>query len=138
MSSAALWLMRRYGLMSLLLGILSACGHRGSESLVLIEVTNEGGCVPEVCVERASRLQKLLTVELAVRSDCAGIHPYLSRNEWALAKTPPGARHWTLSVHQSLGPGPSRLTWLLSGPGKNYHGAGDPPQIIKDLCVLTQ
>jgi hypothetical protein len=137
-SAVALQLLRRYGPMALLLGTLSACGRGGPESLVLIEVTNEGGCVPEVCLERASRLEKLLTVQLAARSDCAAVHPFLSRNDWALAKTPPGARHWTLTVYQSHAPGPGQLTWLLSGPGKNYHGSGDPPQILKEVCGLAR
>ena len=136
-SAAGERLLRRYGPLLGLLAVLSACSHHSSDSLLLIEITHQEFCAPEVCAQAASRLDKLLNVQLGLRSDCAGIHTFQSRNQWMLAKTPPGAKHWSLTVDQSLAPGRQQMTWLLSGPGKSYHGAGDPPQIIKDICKLA-
>ncbi len=115
------------------LGILSACGHRAPDALMLVEVHIDH-CMPEKCVQDASRLEKLLTVQLAVNSDCTKIHTFLSRNEWMLAKTPATAKHWTLTVAQSIAPSPSQLTWQLSGPGKNYRGLGNPSRVMKEVC----
>jgi hypothetical protein len=127
---------RRYAALLSLLAMLSACGHRAPDSLMLIEV-HEDLCPPEACVGAAARLKKLLTVQLALRSDCAGIHAFTSRDEWMVANTPPNAKHWTLTVSQSLAQGSGQPTWLLSGPGKNYRGTGDPSQIIKEICILA-
>lgn len=134
MFSVSLRLLRRCGPIASLLAVLTACsGHQAPDALMLIEV-HVDGCMPEACLQGAVRLQKLLAVQLAVSSDCAKIHTFLSRNEWMLAKTPATAKHWTLTVAQSLAPSPSPLTWLLSGPGQNYRGAGNPSQTVKDVC----
>lgn len=101
---------------------------------MLIEV-HVDRCMAEACLQGASRLEKLLTVQLAVNSDCAKVHTFLSRDEWMLAKTPATAKHWTLTVGQSLAPSPSQLTWQLSGPGKNYRGTSKPSQTIKEVCA---
>jgi len=100
---------------------------------MLIEV-HVDGCMAETCEKAASRLEKLLSVQLALNSDCAKVHAFLSRNEWMLAKTPATAKHWTLTAAQSLAPSPRQLTWLLSGPGRNYRGAGNPSRTVKDVC----
>jgi hypothetical protein len=101
---------------------------------MLIDV-HVDGCVGEACVQGASRLEKLLTDQLAGNSDCARVHAFLSRDQWMLAKTPPTAKHWTLTVAQSLAPNPSKLTWQLSGPGKNYRGTSKPSRAIKEICA---
>jgi len=101
---------------------------------MLIEV-HVDSCIAEACLQGTSRLEKLLTVQLAVNSDCARVHTFLSRAEWMLAKTPATAKHWTLTVAQSLAPSPSQLTWQLSGPGKNYRGTGKRSQTIKEVCA---
>lgn len=132
-TSICLQLLRRYGPMASLLGVLAACGHQAPDALMLIEV-HVDHCMPETCLQGAARLEKLLAVQLAVNSDCTRIHTFLSRNEWMLAKTPATAKHWTLTVAESLTPSPGQLTWLLSGPGKNYRGAANPSQTIKDVC----
>lgn len=100
---------------------------------MLIEVRVDR-CMPEACSQEAARLQKLLAVQMAVSSGCARVHTFQSRNQWMLAKTPPTAKHWTFTVAESLTPSPGQLTWQLSGPGKNYRGAGNPSQAIKDVC----
>ena len=133
MISVFLRLLCRYGPIAALLAALSGCGHQAPDALMLIEV-HVDRCMPETCLQAAARLEKLLTVQMAVSSDCARIHTFLSRNDWMLAKTPPTAKHWTLSVAQSLAPSPSQLTWLLSGPGKNFRGAGNPSKTIKEVC----
>jgi len=127
---------RRCGSMLLLLAVLSGCAHRSPGALMLIEV-HEEQCAAEACVQAAARLQKLLTVQLALRSDCAGVQVFVSRDQWMLASTPPTAKHWTLTVFQSLGSAASQPTWLLLAPGKNYRGSGGPSQIVKDACALA-
>ena len=101
---------------------------------MLIDV-HVDGCVAEACLQGAARLEKLLAVQMAVNSDCARVQSFLSRDQWMLAKTPATAKHWTLTVAQSLAPKPSQLTWQLSGPGKNYRGIGKPSQAIKQVCA---
>ncbi len=101
---------------------------------MLIEV-HVDRCMPERCLQAAAQLEKLLTVQLAVNSDCARVHSFKSRTEWMLAKTPATAKHWTLTVAQSLAPSPSQLTWQLSGPGRNLRGAGNASQTVKDVCA---
>lgn len=88
-------------------------------------------------MQAALRLQKLLIFQLGLRSDCAGIHAFLSRDEWMLAKTPPTAKHWTLTVSEMFRPGPRELKWLLSGPGQNHRGQGNASQVIEDVCAFT-
>lgn len=119
-----------------LTGLLSGCGHRAPDSLLLIEVDQQGGCTPELCADRTARLEKLLTVQLALRSDCGRVHGFLSRDQWMLAKEPVQAKHWALTVYQGLEPTAAARSWRLSGPGNNYHGTGDPSQIIKAVCSL--
>ena len=125
---------QHYGPALLLLTVLSGCGHRAPDTLMLVEV-HEDLCQPEACVDSAARLEKLLTVQLALRSDCSRVQVFQSRDKWMLANTPPAAKHWTLTVSERFGRPPSQPTWLLAGPGKTYSGTGDPSKIIKDACA---
>lgn len=126
-------MLRRFAPVASLLAMVPACGHRAPDALMLIEVHVEH-CMPESCLQEATRLQRLVSVQMAVNSECARIHTFLSRSEWMLARTPPTAKHWTLTINQSLAPGPGQAAWLLSGPGENYRGTGGPSQTVKQVC----
>jgi hypothetical protein len=128
-------MVKRYGPLLCWLGLVSGCGHRAPDALLLIEVQHQDACAPQTCVQNAERLEKLLAVQLGARSNCDRIHAFQSRNEWMLAQTPPQAKHWTLTVSEHAA-GREPMSWQLSGPGKTFQGAGDPRRLVKDVCGL--
>jgi hypothetical protein len=117
------------------LGAVSGCSHQPPSYSLLIEVEITDVCIPEACAERTERVANSLAELFAARSDCTRVHVISSRVDWLQT---PGAQRWSLTVTDSLAPGPHQSSWLLSGNETSHHGAGDLQQIAKDVCASAK
>lgn len=99
---------------------LAGCSGHHAHSVLLVEITFDGGCIPEVCQDQAAQIAEGLTIRLAKLPKCAGLQTYTSNDqfEWVRAT---GTR-WSLTVSRHFGPGPTIPTWVLTDNKGVKHG----------------
>jgi hypothetical protein len=112
---------------------LAGCGGRPAHSALLIDITFDGVCIPEICVEQDAKIADGLALQLAKVPKCAAVQIYASGSELERARAT--GNRWSLTVTRHFGPGPTTLTWILTdNTGGRHDGRGDLDQIASDVC----
>lgn len=115
--------------------VLAGCSGHHTHSDLLIEITFDGICIPEICQEQDAQIAEGLTMQLAKMPTCAGVQIYTSNYqfEWVRAT----GNRWSLTVTRHSGPGPTTPTWVLTDKkGMQHGGRGDLQQIAGDVCQV--
>jgi hypothetical protein len=114
---------------------LAGCNEHQTHSVLLIEITFDGGCIPESCQEQDARVAEGLTRQLAKMPKCAGVQTYASsyQFDWVRAT----GNRWSLTVTRHFGPGPVIPTWVLTdNKGMQRGGRCEVKQIASEVCQV--
>lgn len=115
--------------------VLTGCSAHHAHSVLLIEITFDGICIPEICAEQDEKIAKDLTMQVAKMPKCAGLPTYTSNDEFDWVRAI--GNRWSLTVTRHFGPGPTSPTWVLTdNKDKQRGGRGDLEQIASDVCQI--